>query len=165
MKIWSPDASFPKGKAEGSRRRIERTRSFVLVPFTRLLGIEERSAKKYHTKCQIEKDVVHAAAKRALEAKAKNGGQMPDMWYTKYVAEMRQTPAGCHMVITAEDIRNKVRALEKAAAADSISVSSVTCRVAQVPPSGGSSILTEDRQFISFRFYKKLSYLSKIPLL
>ena len=52
---------------------------------------------------------------------------MPDKWYTKYMAEMRQTPAGCHMVITAEDIRNKVRALEKAAAADSR-------RVAQVPP-------------------------------
>ena len=62
--------------------------------------IEERSAKKYH----IEKDVVHAAAKRALEAKAKNCGRMPDKWHTKYVAEMRQTPAGCHMVITAEDI-------------------------------------------------------------
>jgi len=43
---------------------------------------------------------------------------MPDKWYTKYVAKMRQTPAGYHMVITAEDIRNKVRALEKAAAAD-----------------------------------------------
>ena len=98
------------------------------------LDIEERSAKKYHIKCQIEKDVIHAAAKRALDAKAKNGGRMPDKWYTKYMAEMRQTPAGCHMVITAEDIRNKVRALEKAAAADSR-------RVTQVPPpSGGSSI-------------------------
>ena len=53
--------------------------------------IEERSAKKYHTKCQIEKDVIHAAAKRALDAKAKNGGRMPDKWYTKYMAEMRQT--------------------------------------------------------------------------
>jgi hypothetical protein len=105
---------------------------------------KERSAKKYHTQCQIEKDVVYAAAKRAPEAKAKNGGRMPDTWYTKYVAEMRQTLAGCHMVITAEDIRNKVRALEKAAAADSILVSRVTRRVAQVPPSGGSSILTED---------------------
>ena len=70
--------------------------------------IKERSAKKYHTKCQIEKDVVHAAVKQALEAKAKNCGRMPDKWYTKYVAEMRQTPAGCHMVITAEDIRNIV---------------------------------------------------------
>jgi hypothetical protein len=106
--------------------------------------IEECSAKKYHTKCQIEKDVVHATAKRALEAKAKNCGRMPDKWYTKYVAKMRQTPAGCHMVITAEDIQNKVRALEKAAVADSILVSSVTRRVAQVPPSGGSSILTEE---------------------
>jgi hypothetical protein len=65
---------------------------------------------------------------------------MPDKWYTK----MRQTPAGCHVVITAEDIRNKVRALEMAPASDSILVSSVTRRVAQVPPSGGSSILTED---------------------
>ena len=35
---------------------------------------EERSAKKYHSKCQIEKDVVLAAVKRALKAKAKNGG-------------------------------------------------------------------------------------------
>ena len=32
---------------------------------------------------------------------------MPHKWYTKYMAEMRQTPAGCHMVITAEDIRLK----------------------------------------------------------
>jgi hypothetical protein len=80
--------------------------------------IEERSSKKYHTKCQIEKDVVHAAAKRALEAKAKNCGRMPDKWYTKYVSELKHTPVGCHMVITAEDIRNRVRALEKAAAAD-----------------------------------------------
>ena len=101
--------------------------------------IEERSAKKYHTKCQIEKDVVHAAAKRALEAKAKNCGRMPDKWYTKYVAKLRRTPLGCHMVITAEDIRNKVRALEKAAVADSILVSSITHRVTQVPPSGGSA--------------------------
>ena len=38
VKICLPDASFTKGKAEGSRRRIEQTRSFVLVPFTRLLG-------------------------------------------------------------------------------------------------------------------------------
>ncbi len=38
VKICSPDANFSKGKAEGSRRRIERTRSFVLVPFTRILG-------------------------------------------------------------------------------------------------------------------------------
>jgi hypothetical protein len=65
---------------------------------------EERSAKKYHTRCQIEKVVVHAAAKRALEAKTKNGGRTLDKWYTKYMAEMRQTLAGCHMVITAEDI-------------------------------------------------------------
>ena len=80
MKICSPDASFPKGKAEGSGWRIKRMRSFVLVP-----EIKERSAKKYHTKCQIEKDVVHAAAKRALEAKVKNCGRMPDKWYTKYI--------------------------------------------------------------------------------
>jgi hypothetical protein len=58
VKICSPDASFPKGKAEGSGWRIKRMRSFVLVP-----EIKERSAKKYHTKCQIEKDVVHADAK------------------------------------------------------------------------------------------------------
>jgi hypothetical protein len=57
---------------------------------------------------------------------------------------MRQTLVGCHMVITPEDIRNKVRALEKAAAAGLILVSSVTHRVAQVPPSEGSSILTKD---------------------
>jgi len=38
VKIHLLDASFLKGKAEGSRRRIERTRSFVFVPFTRLLG-------------------------------------------------------------------------------------------------------------------------------
>jgi hypothetical protein len=69
---------------------------------------------------------------------------MPDKWYTKYVVEMRQTPAGCHMVITAEDIRNKVRALEKAVASDSISVSSVTRPVVQVPSSRGSNILTKD---------------------
>ena len=50
--------------------------------------IEERSAKKYHTKCQIEKDVIHAAAKRALDAKAMNGGQMPDKWYTKYMCRV-----------------------------------------------------------------------------
>jgi len=43
--------------------------------------IEERTAKKYHTKCQIEKHVIHAAAKRALDAKAKNGGRMHDTWY------------------------------------------------------------------------------------
>ena len=105
VKICLPDASFLKGKAEGSHHRIKRTRSFVLVPFTPPFSeIEERSAKKYHTKCQIEKDVVHAAAKQALEAKAKNCGRMPDKWYTKYRAEMRQTQAGCHMVITAEDI-------------------------------------------------------------
>jgi hypothetical protein len=57
---------------------------------------------------------------------------------------MRQTPAGCHKVITVEDIQNKMRALEKAAAADSILVLSVTRHVAQVPLSGGSSILTKD---------------------
>jgi hypothetical protein len=34
-------------------------------------GGEERSVKKYHKKCQIEKDVVLAAANRALKAKAK----------------------------------------------------------------------------------------------
>jgi hypothetical protein len=106
--------------------------------------IEERSAKKYHTKCQIEKDVVHAAVKQALEAKAKNCGRMPDKWYTKYVSELKQTPVGCHMVITAEDIRNKVRAMEKAAAADLALVPSVTRHVSPVPPSGGPNILTRD---------------------
>ncbi len=45
---------------------------------------------------------------------------------------------------TTENIQNKVRALEKATATDSITVSSVTGRIAQVPPSGGSSILIED---------------------
>ena len=44
---------------------------------------KECSAKKYHMKCQIEKDVILAAAKQTLEAKAKNGAQtMPDKWYT-----------------------------------------------------------------------------------
>ncbi len=62
--------------------------------------IEERSAKKYHTTCQIEKDVVHAAAKRALETKAKNGGRMPDKWYTQYLAEMRQTPTLKDLVVS-----------------------------------------------------------------
>jgi hypothetical protein len=42
---------------------------------------KECSVKKYHMKCQIEKDVVLAAAKRALEAKGKNGGRMPNKWY------------------------------------------------------------------------------------
>ena len=66
--------------------------------------VKEHSAKKYHLKCQIEKHVVLAAAKRALKAKAKNGGQMPNKWYTNYMAEFKQTPVGCHMVIATEDI-------------------------------------------------------------
>ena len=65
---------------------------------------EECSAKKYHTKCHIEKDVVPVAAKQALEAKAKNGGRMPNRWYTNYMAELKPTVVGCHMVIATEDI-------------------------------------------------------------
>jgi hypothetical protein len=34
VKNCLPDATFLKGKAEGSRQRIEQTRSFVLAPFT-----------------------------------------------------------------------------------------------------------------------------------
>jgi hypothetical protein len=63
--------------------------------------------------------------KQALETKAKNGGQMPDERYTNYVSKMKKTPVGCHMVITTEDIQNRVRVLEKAAAADLALVPSV----------------------------------------
>ena len=48
------------------------------------------------------------------------------------------------MIISTEDIQNRVRALEMAAAADLALVPSVTCRVSPVPPSGGPSILTGD---------------------
>ncbi len=65
---------------------------------------KECSAKKYHTKYQIEKDVVLAAAKQALEAKAKSGGRVPNKWFINYVAKLKETPEGCHMVITTEDI-------------------------------------------------------------
>ena len=54
--------------------------------------------------CQIEEDVVLAAMKRALEAKAKNGGQMPDKCYINYVAKWKQNLVSCHMVIATEDI-------------------------------------------------------------
>jgi len=67
---------------------------------------------------------------------------MPDKWYTNYMTELKQTPVGCHMVIAAEDIRNRVRALEKASATALASVPSVTYRVSLVHPSGGRSILT-----------------------
>ncbi len=70
---------------------------------------------------------------------------MPDKWYTSYMAELKQTPVGCHMVITAEDInRSRVRALEKASAAALAlaSVPSITFCVSLVPQSGGPSILT-----------------------
>jgi hypothetical protein len=42
------------------------------------------------------------------------------------MAELKQTSVGCHMVIAMEDIRNRVRALEKASAAALASVPSVT---------------------------------------
>ena len=71
---------------------------------------EGLSAKKYHTKCQIEKDIINTATQRALVAKTNNGGWMPDESYTNYTTELKQTPAGCRMVIATEDIKNRVRA-------------------------------------------------------
>ncbi len=58
------------------------------------------------------------------------------------VAELRQTPVGSHLVIATEDIPNRMRASEKAAAADLALMPSIMCCVSLVPSSGGPSILT-----------------------
>jgi hypothetical protein len=60
------------------------------------------------------------------------------------VAELWQTPEGYHLVIATEDIQNRVRKLEKAAAADLALVPSITCCVSSVPPSGRPGILAGD---------------------
>ena len=130
--------------ATGESSRQDPSSSSLSLDDTDKGEAKERSAKKYHSKCQIENDVVLATAKRALKAKAKNGGRMPYKWYTNYVSELKQSPVGCHMIIATEDIRNRVRALEMAAAADLVLMPRVTRRVSPVPPSGGPSILTGD---------------------
>jgi len=68
---------MPASRRKRGRKPPENRADKILLPRP---FHSERSAKKYHTKCQIEKDVIHAAAKRALDAKAKNGGRMPDKW-------------------------------------------------------------------------------------
>ena len=130
--------------AAGESSRLDPSSLSLLLNDDNEGEAKAHSAKKYHTKCQIEKDVSFVTAKQALEAKAKNGGQMSYKWYTNYMAELKQTTVGCHMVIAKEDTQNRLRALEKAAAADMALVPSVTRRVSPVPPLGGPSIISRD---------------------
>ena len=72
---------------------------------------ENQPPGKYYTKCQTEKDIINSTALRGIKAKEDNDGRMPYKWYNNEVKRIKSTCGT--FKITAEDIRNRVRAIEK----------------------------------------------------